>query len=121
MLFNYVQSMEIDSRGWMWILDVGRENLFDDPSSLINNLRPKLVVYDIKNRCVIRVHFFPDHVLPGNNSFGNDIVLDETAGLGKLGCGEGDVSGLSPCFFLLVPVLLLTFVFFFFFSKSLHD
>lgn len=29
---QFVQSMEIDSRGWMWILDVGRLNLLSDPS-----------------------------------------------------------------------------------------
>ncbi len=93
--------MEIDSRDWMWILDVGaaarlfcacvceapslsgcagRLNIFDAPSSIIN-LQPKLVVYDLTNGCVVRVHRFPDAVLPSNNSFANDIVVDETRGL----------------------------------------
>jgi hypothetical protein len=32
---QYVQSMEIDSRGWMWILDVGRRNILDDDNVVV--------------------------------------------------------------------------------------
>lgn len=38
---TYVQSMEIDSRGWMWILDVGRLNIFGEPDEIVN-LQPKV-------------------------------------------------------------------------------
>jgi hypothetical protein len=76
---QYVQSMEIDSRGWMWILDVGRLNLFADPS-LIVNLQPKLIVYDLNKQCVILRYFFPANVVPNDNSFLNDLVIDEQNG-----------------------------------------
>ncbi len=74
----YVQSMEIDSRGWMWILDVGRLNLLEPPAI---DLQPKLVVYDLVKGCVVRTHIFPSSVFPANNSFANDIAVDEEAGL----------------------------------------
>ena len=76
---TYVQSMEIDSRGWMWILDVGRLNIFG--GAPIVNLQPKLVIYDLNARCIVHVHKFPDQVFPMNNSFANDIVVDEKRGL----------------------------------------
>jgi hypothetical protein len=78
---TYVQSMEIDSRGWMWILDVGRLNIFSPDLSSIVNLQPKLVIYDLVQRCVLRTHYFPNSVFPKNDSFANDIVVDETRGL----------------------------------------
>ncbi len=77
---TYVQSMEIDSRGWMWVRDVGRLNIFADPST-IENLQPKLVIYDLLQGCIVRTHVFPDSVFPRNNSFANDIVVDEARGL----------------------------------------
>ena len=43
---QFVQSMEIDSRGWMWILDVGRLNLLSDPALQTSGV-PKLVIWDI--------------------------------------------------------------------------
>jgi len=73
-----IQSMEIDSRGWMWILDVGRRNLLDAPN--IVNGPPKLVIWDITNNCKIREFVFPNDVLPWNNSFANDLAVDETNG-----------------------------------------
>jgi sugar lactone lactonase YvrE len=78
---TYVQSMEIDSRGWMWILEVGRLNIFSSDLSSIVNLQPKLVIYDLVQRCVLRTHVFPNSVFPKNDSFANDIVVDETRGL----------------------------------------
>ena len=29
---QYVQSMEVDTQGRMWIIDVGRINIYDDPA-----------------------------------------------------------------------------------------
>jgi sugar lactone lactonase YvrE len=77
---TYVQSMEIDSRDWMWILDVGRINLMDKNNPIIN-LQPRLIIYDLKQNCVVRWHNFPQDVFPANNSFANDIVVDEERGL----------------------------------------
>ena len=76
---TYVQSMEIDSRNWMWILDVGRLNILDN-SNLIINKQPKLIIYDLSKNCVVRMHNFSDSVLPRNNSFANDLVVDEKNG-----------------------------------------
>jgi len=77
---QYVQSMEIDLRGWMWILDVGRRNFADANSSLICNGPAKLVIWDMNANCIVKTHVFPNHVLPWNNSFANDIVVDQTRG-----------------------------------------
>jgi len=76
---QYVQSMEIDSRGWMWILDAGRLNLLAD-SSLIVNGPPKLIIWDINANCPVREFVFPNDVLPYNNSWANDIVVDQANG-----------------------------------------
>jgi hypothetical protein len=65
---RFVQSMEIDSRGWMWIIDVGRLYFFDE-NGPINNLGPKLLIYDLNNDCLIREFFFPDHVLNWTSSW----------------------------------------------------
>jgi hypothetical protein len=76
---QFVQSMEIDSRGWMWIIDVGRRNFFADPSLEVNALA-KLIIWDINNNCSVREYVFPNDVFSYDNSFANDIVVDETNG-----------------------------------------
>jgi hypothetical protein len=65
--------MEIDTRGWMWILDVARINLEGTGY-------PKLIIWDINKNCSIRKYYFPDSILPHGGSFANDIVVDETGG-----------------------------------------
>ena len=76
---QFVQSMEIDSRGWMWILDVGRLNLLSDPSIQTVGV-PKLIIWDIEKNCSVRTFVFPNHVMPYDSSWANDIVVDETGG-----------------------------------------
>lgn len=39
------------------------------------------MIYDLNANCIVRMHKFPDWVFPANNSFANDIVVDETRGL----------------------------------------
>eukprot|EP01130_Rhizamoeba_saxonica_P017477 TRINITY_DN8482_c0_g1_i1.p1 TRINITY_DN8482_c0_g1~~TRINITY_DN8482_c0_g1_i1.p1 ORF type:complete len:447 (-),score=48.59 TRINITY_DN8482_c0_g1_i1:73-1413(-) len=81
---KYVQSMEIDTRGWMWILDVGRLNIFEeDPNDIVNG-PPKLVIWDIIANCSVREYVFPTNVYPYDGSFANDIVVDETNGFAYL-------------------------------------
>ena len=77
---QFVQSMEIDSRGWMWILDVGRLNLLSDPSLQTSGV-PKLIIWDIDKNCSVQEYVFPDDVMPYDSSWANDIVVDETRGL----------------------------------------
>jgi len=76
--FRFVQSMEIDSRGWMWILDAGRLDILE--SDPINKLGPKLVIFDLEQNCTIREFVFPDRVLNWTTSWANDVVVDESNG-----------------------------------------
>jgi hypothetical protein len=78
--FQFIQSMEIDTRGWMWILDVGRLNLLDAPSLQTKGV-PKLIIWNIDMNCSVREFIFPDNILPYASSWANDIVVDVTAGL----------------------------------------
>ena len=78
--FQFIQSMEIDTRGWMWILDVGRLNLLDSPALQTAGV-PKLVIWDIDNNCSVREYIFPNNVLPYDSSWANDIVVDVSSGL----------------------------------------
>jgi len=71
--------MEIDSRGWMWILDVGRLNILANASLIVNG-PPKLIIWDLNANCPVREFVFPDDVLPYNNSWANDIVVDQANG-----------------------------------------
>jgi hypothetical protein len=77
---RYAQSMIIDSNNLMWIPDVGRINFFDSDSSLITNGPAALFVVNITDGVVLSTYYFPEEVVPFNNSFINDIVLDEVNG-----------------------------------------
>ena len=84
---QYVQSMEIDpSTGIMWVLDVGRQNIFDLFPD--NTCPPKLVLIDIKSGRIIKQHTFADTIANHTSSFLNDIVR---------------LSFLSFIFFLCIP------------------
>jgi hypothetical protein len=73
-------SMIIDSQNRMWIPDVGRTNFFDSDASLITNGPAKLFVVNVTDGAVLSTYYFPNEVVPYNNSFVNDIVLDEVNG-----------------------------------------
>ena len=77
-VLQYVQSMEIDpNTGYMWIIDVGRINIFD----VSRNVCPaKLIVMDIANGKVILKYEFPDSVVSRNTNFLNDLLLDYVNG-----------------------------------------
>ncbi|XP_071448646.1 protein yellow-like [Hetaerina americana] len=72
---QFVQSMEIDPLGRMWVLDVGRRNFFTDTPD--NRCPPKLVLLDLKqdNR-MLHTFVFPDDVASHTHSFLNDLVID---------------------------------------------
>lgn len=76
---QYVQSMEIDLQGRMWIVDVGRLNIFDASNPAING-PPKLVIYDMNAQTVLRTFVFDNVAASYSGSFLNDIVLDLTNG-----------------------------------------
>jgi sugar lactone lactonase YvrE len=85
---QYVQSMEI-SNDRMWILDVGRLNIMDDPSLIVNGA-PKLVIYNLVTNVVERTFVFPNDVAYYDSSFLNDIVIDETRGVAYISDTSGD-------------------------------
>jgi len=69
---KYVQSMEIDSQGRMWIIDVGRsftEGPLSGPA--------KVVVWNIALNREVERFVLPDDVVDPSSNFLNDIVVDE--------------------------------------------
>lgn len=73
---RYTQSMEIDINGVMWILDVGRLNIFSEDTADVVNGIPKLILWDISNSTMVHTYLFTDTVAPYSSSFLNDLVLD---------------------------------------------
>ena len=86
------QSMLIDTHNRMWIIDVGRENFADPTSSTLINAPAKVFVlnldtYELDSSLS---YTFPDHVVPWNNSFLNDIALDLDGGRAYFTSTQGD-------------------------------
>ncbi|XP_057323338.1 protein yellow-like [Microplitis mediator] len=76
---QFVQSMEIDTQGRMWILDTGRTATMTTEAK--SRCPPRLVIVDIeKNGEVLRSHTFPESVTSYDKVLLNDIVLDHTDG-----------------------------------------
>ncbi|ODM92041.1 Protein yellow [Orchesella cincta] len=70
--FQYVQSMEIDQFGRMWVIDAGRVNIWTEP---LNLCPPKLLLIDMEMDEVIKRYEFPDSVVGHTTNFLNDIVV----------------------------------------------
>lgn len=77
---QYAQSFIIDSQNRMWIPEVGRTNFYDENKSLITCHPAGLFVVNITSGKVLLKYYFPENVVSYNNSFVNDIVLDEVNG-----------------------------------------
>ncbi|XP_033215092.1 protein yellow-like [Belonocnema kinseyi] len=77
--FQFVQSMEIDPLGRMWVLDTGRVHTMTlNPEA---NCPPRLVILDLENDgAVLRSIVFPPEVASRETVFLNDIVLDHEDG-----------------------------------------
>jgi hypothetical protein len=74
---KYVQSMEVDTLGRMWILDVGRTNTYAvDPNNIVNG-SAKLVLWDVVSNVELDRFIFPDDVAAPDGNFLNDIVVDQ--------------------------------------------
>lgn len=87
---KYTQSMEIEpATGLMWMLDVGRLNIYDPEQAPINTSPPKLILYSIPDAAVVQTYLFTDDVAPYSSSFLNDIVLDVTDGIGYISDASG--------------------------------
>ena len=72
-----IQSMTIDSKHNMWMVDVGRRNFFAADAKLTVNGPAAVRVYNLRNKQFIHTYFFPDDIVPYADSFLNDIALDE--------------------------------------------
>ncbi|CAL8145826.1 unnamed protein product [Orchesella dallaii] len=70
---QYVQSMEIDQFGRMWIVDVGRVNIFSTTPD--NRCPPKLLLVDLAKDEIIKRYEFPDNVVSQQTNFLNDIAV----------------------------------------------
>lgn len=77
--FQLAQSIEIDPKGRMWIVDAGRTAVMtDNPKP---RCPPRLVILDLEdNGKVIKSFDFPQNVVNHNTSGLNDIVVDHTDG-----------------------------------------
>ena len=69
---KYVQSMEVDSKGRMWIIDVGRS--FEGPPS---SGAAKVVIWDIAANAEVDRFVLPSKIADPTSNFMNDIVVDE--------------------------------------------
>ena len=76
----YVQSMEIDpATGLMWVIDVGRLNIFDAGYEV--NGVPKLLLLDMATGQKVHEYLFPDDIASHTQSFLNDIAVDHSRGV----------------------------------------
>lgn len=77
--FQFVQSMEIDPKGRMWVIDSGRiATMTSHPEA---TCPPRLVILDLeKNGAALRSYVFPPEVTPHDSVTLNDIVLDHEEG-----------------------------------------
>ena len=77
--FQFVQSMEIDPLGRMWVLDSGRVHTMTLNPEV--NCPPRLVILDLENNgAVLRSIVFPPEVVHQQTVYLNDIVLDHEDG-----------------------------------------
>ena len=77
--FQYVQSMEVDPMGRMWVIDSGRVA----PLAIETKpgCPPRLAILDLeKNGEVLLSYEFPQHVARHETAYLNDIVLDHEDG-----------------------------------------
>ena len=87
----YVQSMEIDNLGRMWIIDNGNTpGVTAVPLDMQRTCPPRIVIVDIATTEVIRSHTFHPSVADPLTSFLNDIVLDQPRGLAYISITSGD-------------------------------
>jgi len=71
------QSMVIDSQGYMYVIEVGRRNFYDaDPAKTVAGT-PGVWIINTETSEIQSTYYFPPYVASPNNSFVNDIVVDE--------------------------------------------
>lgn len=70
--FQYVQSMEVERSGVMWLPDNGRQKRARDRAKC----PAKLVLLDLNTGQIVHSYNFPERIVPKRNSFLNDIALN---------------------------------------------
>lgn len=71
------QSMTIDSKGNMYVIEVGRRNFYDaNPANAVAGA-PGVWIINTETGVIDTKYYFPPDIAPPNNSFVNDIVIDE--------------------------------------------
>jgi len=92
---QYVQSMEIDANGLMWVIDSGRMNVFEANASLHDNTcPPKILIFDTATgEQVDKPYVIPPTVSDYDQSLLNDIVVDTKANVAYISSvlGTGDI------------------------------
>lgn len=78
------QSMTIDSKGRMWVIETGRRNFLSPlPSQYVDGAAGVWII-DLATDTVLSKYYFPPEVASYNTSFVNDIVLDESRDIAYL-------------------------------------
>ncbi|XP_076381365.1 dopaminechrome tautomerase [Megalopta genalis] len=92
--FQYVQSMEIDPIGRMWVIDTGRVSPMAVETK--SACPPRLVILDLENKGeILRTYEFPQHVARPATAFLNDIVVDhEDGGMAYISDSDRDDPGI---------------------------
>lgn len=74
-----VQSMTIDKKNRMWVIDVGREYFYTKTKKTVNAAAGVwLIDLNLDIPVVIDKYYFPKDVVSFDNSFLNDVVVDDT-------------------------------------------
>lgn len=72
-----VQNVEIDTKGYLYILDGGRtQTLVKTPTNIC---RPRLIIYDTKSNLTVATYIFPQE-MTSFGSFLYDLVVDDVDG-----------------------------------------
>lgn len=67
--FQFVQSMEVDTEGRIWILDTGRTNILDGGGAAPSRCPPKLVIIDLNSVQFPQGGQFPNTGFPGQPGY----------------------------------------------------
>ncbi|XP_076160610.1 dopaminechrome tautomerase [Ptiloglossa arizonensis] len=91
--FQFVQNVEIDPMGRMWVLDSGRTATMTTEKK--TGCPPRLVILELEKNETLLIHEFPPHVARRGTAYLNDIVLDhEDGGLAYITDSDKDDPGI---------------------------
>mmetsp|Transcript_26972 Transcript_26972/g.45491 ORF Transcript_26972/g.45491 Transcript_26972/m.45491 type:complete len:422 (-) Transcript_26972:227-1492(-) len=87
------QSMTIDTKNRMWVIETGRRNFFSPIKRQWVDGAAGVWIIDLNTNEIVSKYYFPEDVASYDGSYVNDIVLDEKRGLAYLSdaWGEGGI------------------------------